>query len=42
MRDTAGSDDVTYVELPGAQHYLTGFRREAMALVADWLDAHGL
>jgi hypothetical protein len=27
-----------YVELTGAPHYLEGHRREALALVAEWLD----
>jgi hypothetical protein len=35
--DAAGADDVTYVELKGAPHYLEGHRREALAIVADWL-----
>jgi alpha-beta hydrolase superfamily lysophospholipase len=34
---TAGSDDVTYVEMKDAPHYLEGHRPEAMALVADWI-----
>jgi predicted alpha/beta-hydrolase family hydrolase len=34
----AGADDVTYVELKGAPHYLEGHRQEAMAIVADWLS----
>ena len=33
----AGAMDVTYVALKGAPHYLEGHRREAMAIVADWL-----
>jgi alpha-beta hydrolase superfamily lysophospholipase len=33
----AGSDDVSYVALKGAPHYLEGHRPEAMAHVADWL-----
>ncbi len=33
----AGGDDVTYVEMPGAPHYLEGHRPEAMAHVVDWL-----
>jgi len=33
----AGADDVTYVEMKGAPHYLEGHRPEAMAHVADWL-----
>lgn len=39
IRDRAGSDDVSYHELPGAPHYLEGHRRQAMELVADWLRA---
>jgi pimeloyl-ACP methyl ester carboxylesterase len=35
--DAAGADDVTYIEMPGAPHYLEGHRRESMAHVADWL-----
>ena len=35
--DNAGAADVTYVELKGAPHYLEGHRREALAVVADWL-----
>ncbi len=37
--DSAGADDTTYVELAGAPHYLEGHRREALAIVADWLRA---
>jgi pimeloyl-ACP methyl ester carboxylesterase len=33
----AGADDVTYIEMKGAPHYLEGHRPEAMAAVADWL-----
>ncbi len=33
----AGADDVTYVEMKGAPHYLEGHRREALAVVAEWL-----
>jgi pimeloyl-ACP methyl ester carboxylesterase len=33
----AGADDVTYVEMKGAPHYLEGHRPEALATVADWL-----
>jgi len=39
IRARAGSSDVTYHELPRAPHYLEGHRREAMALVADWIHA---
>ena len=37
--DNAGAADTTYVELQGAPHYLEGHRREALAIVADWLAA---
>ncbi len=37
--DAAGADDVTYVEMKGAPHYLEGHRREAMAHVEQWLRA---
>ncbi len=33
----AGADDVTYLELPGAPHYLHGHRRTALDQVVDWL-----
>ena len=35
----AGSDDVTYVEMKGAPHYLEGHRPEAIHIVADWIAA---
>jgi alpha-beta hydrolase superfamily lysophospholipase len=35
----AGAADTTYVELKGAPHYLEGRRREALAIVAEWLAA---
>lgn len=35
--DAAGADDVTYVEMKGAPHYLEGHRRDAMAHVEQWL-----
>ncbi len=37
--DAAGADDVTYVEMKGAPHYLEGHRRAAMARVEEWLAA---
>jgi hypothetical protein len=37
VRDAAGSDDVTYVALAKAPHYLQGFRREALDHIIDWL-----
>jgi alpha-beta hydrolase superfamily lysophospholipase len=39
IADGAGTDDVTYHQIPGAPHYLEGHRPEAMALVADWIAA---
>jgi alpha-beta hydrolase superfamily lysophospholipase len=35
--DNAGATDKEYVELKGAPHYLEGHRREALAIVAEWL-----
>lgn len=35
--DAAGAEDVTYIEMPGALHYLEGDRLEALQHVADWL-----
>jgi pimeloyl-ACP methyl ester carboxylesterase len=35
----AGAEDVTYVPIEGAPHYLEGHRPEAMAIVADWIRA---
>ena len=35
----AGAEDVTYLAMRGAPHYLEGHRPEAMARVAEWLDA---
>jgi pimeloyl-ACP methyl ester carboxylesterase len=37
IADNAGAADVTYVEVKGAPHYLEGHRREALAIVAEWL-----
>jgi pimeloyl-ACP methyl ester carboxylesterase len=37
--DAAGADDVTYIEMKGALHYLEGDRPEAIQHVADWLAA---
>ena len=37
--DAAGAEDVTYIEMNGALHYLEGDRPEAMQYVADWLAA---
>jgi pimeloyl-ACP methyl ester carboxylesterase len=37
--DAAGADDVTYVQMKGAPHYLEGHRPEALARVADWIAA---
>ena len=37
--EAAGADDVTYIEMQGALHYLEGDRPEALQHVADWLSA---
>ena len=37
IRDAAGAEDMTYVEMKGALHYLEGNRPEAMDIVADWI-----
>ncbi len=39
IRDAAGAEDLTYLEMKGALHYLDGSRREAMAAVVEWLNA---
>ena len=38
IRDAAGAEDLTYIEMPKALHYLEGDRREAMDAVVAWLD----
>ena len=35
--DNAGADDITYVEMKGAPHYLEGHRPRGDGPVADWL-----
>lgn len=37
IHEASGAADNTFVELPGAPHYLEGHRKEAMAIVTDWL-----
>ena len=37
--DAAGADDVTYLEMKGAPHYLEGHRVEALAAVSEWIAA---
>ena len=37
--DAAGADDVTYLEMKGAPHYLEGHRPEALEAVAQWIEA---
>jgi pimeloyl-ACP methyl ester carboxylesterase len=39
IRDACAADDLEYVELKGAPHYLEGRRREALDLTAAWLRA---
>jgi pimeloyl-ACP methyl ester carboxylesterase len=35
--EASGASDKAYAELPGATHYLTGRRREAIDIIVDWL-----
>jgi hypothetical protein len=35
----SGARDTSFLELPGAPHYLEGHRPAAMAHVADWIRA---
>jgi alpha-beta hydrolase superfamily lysophospholipase len=42
IRDGSGADDVTYITVDGAEHYLRGHRREAMEAIVSWLQAHNL
>ena len=37
--DSSGATDKTLIEIPGAPHYLEGYRPEAMNLVVEWLRA---
>ena len=37
IRDSSGSDDLSYYELNGALHYLEGHRLEAVEIVASWI-----
>ena len=37
IRDNAGADDVTYLEMKGALHYLEGSRPEAMDAIIEWM-----
>ncbi len=39
LHEACGADDKTYVEVAGGSHYLHGRRREARAVVVDWLRA---
>ena len=39
IRDASGADDLTYIEMKGALHYLEGDRPEAINHVVAWLDA---
>jgi len=42
IRDRSGADDVTYVTVPGAPHYLHGHRQPTVELIVDWLRSRGL
>ena len=37
MFDSSGAADKTLVEIPGAPHYLEGYRTQALHLVVEWL-----
>jgi alpha-beta hydrolase superfamily lysophospholipase len=37
--DAADANDVNYLEMKGAPHYLEGHRPEALAAVAEWISA---
>ena len=39
IRDAAGSSDVSYHELEGADHYVQTHRKEAAELMIDWIRA---
>ena len=39
IRDAAGSSDVSYHELKGADHYVQAHRKEATELMIDWIRA---
>jgi hypothetical protein len=38
IRDNAGAEDTTYVEMKGALHYLEGSRQQARDIIVDWLN----
>lgn len=42
IRDQAAADDVTYLTVDGAEHYLPGRRREALDRIVEWLRARNL
>lgn len=42
IRDRAAADDVTYLTIDGAEHYLPGRRREAIDRIVEWLRARDL
>ena len=37
--DSSGAADKTLIEIPGAPHYLEGYRPETLSLVVEWLRA---
>ena len=37
IHGASGSDDASYVDLPGAGHYVHGHRKAALELIVDWL-----
>ncbi len=40
LRDAAGADDLTYIELKNAPHYLEGHRVQAAGHITNWLRTH--
>ncbi len=38
IRDNAGAADTTYIEMPGAPHYLEGHRPQAINHVVEWIS----
>jgi alpha-beta hydrolase superfamily lysophospholipase len=42
IRDASGAEDLTYVTVEGAPHYLHGHRVEVLDTVIDWLRSRDL
>ena len=37
IHDASGASDRSYLEVPGAEHYFPGRRRDALEPIIDWL-----